>query len=75
MMDAHMDESETKEDNKNRQKLTDEDIISHSIVFLLAGYETTSNTLGYTTYLLALNPEAQEKLQAKIDAYFEDKPV
>ena len=43
--------------------------------FLLAGYETTANTLAYTTYLLAMNPDVQEKLQAEIDQYFEDDPV
>ena len=55
--------------------LTDEEIVVHSIVFLLAGYETTSNTLAYISYLLALNPEIQEKLQTTIDEYFENNPV
>ena len=31
--------------------------------------------LAYTSYLLALNPDIQEKLQSEIDAYFEDKTV
>ena len=57
------------------KKLTDEEIVGHSIVFLIAGNETTANTLAFTSYLLALNPEIQEKLQAKINEYFESKPV
>ena len=57
------------------KKLTDEEIVGHSIVFLLAGNETTANALAFTSYLLALNPEIQEKLQAEIDGYFESKPV
>ena len=57
------------------KKLTDEEIVANSIVFLLAGNETTANALAFTSYLLALNPEIQEKLQAKIDEYFESKPV
>ena len=57
------------------KKLTDKQIVDHSTTFLLAGYETTANALAYTSYLLALNPEIQEKLQREIDDYFEEKPV
>ena len=63
-----------KKSNKGR-KLTDEEIVAHAVTFMLAGYETTANTLAYTSYLLALNPDIQEKLQSEIDCYLEDKPV
>ena len=54
---------------------TDEQVVGHAIEMLLAGYETTSNTLAYTSYLLALHPDIQEKLQSEIDSYFSEKPV
>ena len=57
------------------ERLTDEQVVGEAIGFLLAGYETTANTLAYTSYLLALNPDIQERLQSEIDSYFEDKPV
>jgi len=69
-----IDATEKGEGGEER-RLTDEEIVAHSIVFLLAGYETTANTLAYTSYLLALNPEIQEKLQSSIDEYFENNPV
>ena len=47
----------------------------HSATFLIAGYETTKNTLAYTSYLLAINPDIQMKLQSEIDDFFEEKPV
>ena len=56
-------------------KLSDEEIVANSILFLLAGFETTANALSFVSYLLALNLEIQEKLQAKIDKYFESNPV
>ena len=56
-------------------KLTDEEVVGHARVMMLAGYETTANTLAYTSYLLAINPDIQEKLQSEIDSYFEDRPV
>ena len=55
--------------------LSDKDVVGHARVVLLAGYETISNTLAYTSYLLALNPDIQEKLQSEIDSYFDEKPV
>ena len=57
------------------RKLTDEEIVAHAVVFILAGYETTANTLACTSYLLALNPDIQEKLQSEIDSYFGENPV
>lgn len=56
-------------------KFTDDEIVGHSMDYLLAGYETTSNALSYVSYLLALNPHAQEKLQGEIDAYFQENSV
>ena len=56
-------------------RLSNEEIVAHAVTFLLAGYETTANTLSYTAYLLALHPDIQEKLQSEIDGYFDDKPV
>ncbi len=56
-------------------KLSNDQIIAQSTGFLLAGYETTANTLAYTAYLLALHPQVQERLQREIDSYMENNPV
>lgn len=42
------------------------------LLFLLAGYETTSTTLAYIMYELTVNPDVQIKLQEEIDNYFPD---
>ena len=70
MIDATADENFS-----GTKKLDSEQMAGFSVDFLLAGYETTANTLSYTTYLLAMNPDVQEKLQAEIDQYFEEEPV
>ncbi|XP_064405639.1 cytochrome P450 3A24-like isoform X2 [Halichondria panicea] len=59
---------------EDQQRLTDEQIVTHSVIFLLAGYETTSTALAYVSYMLALNPTVQEKLQQEIDNYFDNNP-
>ena len=71
------DESQDTPDtsSQTKKKLTDEDIVAVASEFMLAGYETTSNTLGFTSYLLALNTDKQDKLCAEIDAYYEKNEV
>ena len=55
--------------------MTDREVLGNSLGFLGAGSDTTSITLSFMSYLLALHPDIQEKLQSEIDAYFEDTPV
>ena len=81
-MEARDDGEEKGEGNGNvddvdgkKGVLSNAEIVSHCITFLLAGYETTANTLSFTSYLLAINPEVQDKLCSEIDNYFESKPV
>ena len=51
--------------------LTTGQITGQSIVFLLAGFETTSNTLSSLTYHLAKNPDVQETLVEEVDDVLE----
>lgn len=48
-------------------QLTKEEIIGSTVIFLTAGYETTSSALAYATYELARRPDVLEKLQEEID--------
>lgn len=51
---------------QKRKLLTDEEIIANAWVFMLGGFETTSNALTYTSYLLATHPEVQERLYQEV---------
>ena len=62
-------------DSETKEGLETGEIIADSVGFMLAGYETTSTTLTFSTYLLAANPEAQERLANEIHEYFEENPV
>ncbi|XP_043945401.1 cytochrome P450 3A30-like [Protopterus annectens] len=53
--------------------LTDDEIVAQSVLFIIAGYETTSTALTYLAYNLALHPDEQQKLQQEIDDTFPDK--
>ena len=71
MIDASIEDSS----GSNTTKMDDAEIAGHSVTFMLAGYETTANALTYVSYLLALHPDTQEKLQADIDDYYKNNPV
>ncbi|XP_065599254.1 thromboxane-A synthase isoform X3 [Cyrtonyx montezumae] len=54
---------------KVQKMLTDDEVAGQAFLFLIAGYETTTSTLSFATYLLATNPECQEKLLQEIDEF------
>jgi len=71
MLDARKAEGRNSESSGGSSSgMDDAEIASHSIVFFLAGYETTANALTFISYLLASHPHVQEKLQQEIDSYY-----
>jgi cytochrome P450 len=58
---------------QNRRGLTHEEVLAQSILFILAGYDTTASTLSFFGYLLAVNSDCQEKLIAEIDSVMKDQ--
>ncbi len=59
-----------KDKNKLHISLLLQEIHMNLVVFLLAGYETTSTTLAYAFHVLATIPAEQEKLMNEIDETF-----
>jgi cytochrome P450 len=49
-------------------RMTDKQLRDESITLFLAGHETTANALSWTWWLLAQNPEAENKLHAELDS-------
>ncbi|CAF1136767.1 unnamed protein product [Didymodactylos carnosus] len=54
------------------KKLTYTEVKINVFLFMLAGYETTSTSLAYSTYILAQHPEVQEKLRSETQRYLEN---
>ena len=55
------------------KKLSDMEVIAQSLVFLIAGYETSSTTLSLACHYIATHPEVQDKLQQEIDSVWSDE--
>ena len=51
-------------------KLTESDILGNAFVFILAGHETTANSIHFSIIYLALHLSAQRALQADLDRIF-----
>ena len=50
--------------------LSDSDIIGNAFIMIVAGHETTANTLHFSLVELATNPATQRRLQSEIDTLF-----
>lgn len=63
----------SKEDTSSHKGLTDHEILSQAMIFIFAGYETSSSTMGFLAYNLATHPHIQKTLQEEIDETFPEK--
>uniref|UniRef100_A0A667YWN1 Thromboxane-A synthase n=1 Tax=Myripristis murdjan TaxID=586833 RepID=A0A667YWN1_9TELE len=67
----HADELDhTHQQTHQSRMMTEDEIVGQAFIFLLAGYETSSNTLAFTCYLLAIHPDCQSKVQEEVDHFF-----
>jgi cytochrome P450 len=62
-----------RENMLNPTEFTDQDIQDEVETFMAAGHDTTGWAMVWTTYLVGLHPEVQEKLHSEIDHYFETR--
>ncbi|XP_071875503.1 uncharacterized protein [Bombus fervidus] len=62
---------------KNDERLKDykfdgDDLLAQAAILFAAGFETSSTTMSFTLYELALNPDVQKKLRAEIQDALEE---
>lgn len=55
--------------------LSKDEVVAQSILFFLAGYDTTATSISFLMYNLALYPEIQEKLYEEIMNVAGDKVI
>ena len=60
------DDSDKSASKSTKKTLTNDEIRSQSLLFMVAGIDTIATTLSNVSYMLAMNPESQEKLIQEI---------
>ncbi|XP_012494587.1 PREDICTED: cytochrome P450 3A8-like [Propithecus coquereli] len=68
-----MIDSQNSKETESHKVLSDLEIVAQSIIFIFAGYETTSTALSFVMYELATHPDVQQKLHEEIDAALPNK--
>ncbi|GMT23067.1 hypothetical protein PFISCL1PPCAC_14364, partial [Pristionchus fissidentatus] len=70
-LDAEVDASEVQfgEDSDTTKKLSSDEIVGQCLVFLLAGFDTTANSIAYATHFLANNADVQRRLIEEVDDF------
>lgn len=68
--EQNQDDQVGPQERPQMKMITEDEIVGQAFVFLVAGYETSSNTLAFACYLLAINPECQRQLQKEVDRFF-----
>uniref|UniRef100_A0A8C5Q302 Cytochrome P450 3A n=1 Tax=Leptobrachium leishanense TaxID=445787 RepID=A0A8C5Q302_9ANUR len=74
MIDSQNKEKHSSDDESHGYKeLSDSELMAQGLIFILAGYETTSTTMTFLAYNIATNPDVQTKLQQEIDTFLPNK--
>ncbi|XP_038209648.1 cytochrome P450 9e2-like [Zerene cesonia] len=75
LLDAAEKEREEVGNTLSPIHLDDDTIDAQSLLFFIAGYETSSTLLSCAIFLMAVKPEFQDKLRAHVEEMTKDKEV
>ncbi|KAH8816959.1 cytochrome P450 [Xylogone sp. PMI_703] len=66
---------EADKSNQSATTLSDSEVTGNLFVFILAGHETSANSIHFSLIYLALHPNTQRKAQKELSEIFRDRPI
>ncbi|XP_054155684.1 cytochrome P450 3A2-like [Oppia nitens] len=63
-------DKQTTNSNVTKKYLSNDELIASCVVFFVAGFENTMTTISIVTYMLAANPDCQQRLYEEVVDYF-----
>lgn len=74
LKESFVEAGQTSPSDSKSSKISPDAVLGNIFVFIMAGYETSANTLTYAVTLLACRPELQKAMQSDIDKILGDRP-
>jgi cytochrome P450 len=68
-------DDESDEEMKQLFTLSDSEVLGNLFVIMIAGHETSANTIHFTLVLLALHPSSQKKVQEELAGILQGRPA
>ncbi|KAG0714682.1 putative cytochrome P450 6a17 [Chionoecetes opilio] len=72
-LDLLMEARDNADNPDTKHVLSDRSLVAQSVLFIIAGYETTANLLAFSTYLLAKNKDQQRRLRDELQKIVAEK--
>lgn len=69
---SYSPDSKSAEKGQESTGLSDSEILGNAFVMILAGHETTANSIHFSLLLLAMTPSSQRNLQTEVTALYGD---
>lgn len=63
------------DDEKSRSQLSDSEVMGNLFAFIVAGHETSANSIHFALIRMAMHPTMQRKVQREMEDIFNGRPV
>ncbi|TVY23086.1 Cytochrome P450 [Lachnellula hyalina] len=61
--------------NPQPSRLSDSELIGNLFAFIIAGHETSANSIHFTLVYLAIHPDVQQQVQEEMETVFQGRPT